>query len=321
MQNVTRLTKSERNQIEVELALIAPPEPTLEAVSREVNESKWLSSAIDAISGMGRVLTLMVAEAIQSLAALIIAVLFAILEYQRVQHGSIALGQSDSSAALIAIAIVAANVIHPIYALRALRGQDQLLITQMTGRGYLEAFWNRLTAKPITQPVDLYHNPTLHLAASLITWTTVVLAVYDILGPLLNELFGAGLTRPLPIAIMELLMGLGLSIAGVFFLQSASHEIGVRTLTDQPRRVVDVLAERRTAHQAEIAALRDELTQRMMAAKIADKARAAQGAAPAVEIKAVEVKPERPLAVADHRTMQPVVTTNGNGKHSAGETL
>jgi hypothetical protein len=274
MKKITKLTKSELKQIEDEIAMVVGDEPTIDdVISDGFKQSDWLINTLDTISGVGRVLTLMVAEAIQSLAALIIAILFAILEYQRVQHGSIALGQSTSSASLIAVAIVAANVIHPIYALRALRGQSELEIKRMTGRGYWDAFWARLLGQPSSSKVDLYHNPTLHLAASMITWTTVVLAVYDILSPLLSELFGTGLTRPLPIAIMELAMGLGLSIAGVFFLQSASHEIGVRTLTDQPQRISEELSRRRHEHAIKVEQIREQITERVMSAKVADQER------------------------------------------------
>jgi hypothetical protein len=276
MEQLTRLTKTDLQAIDYELAQVAPEAPTLDSLRAEGHhENTALVHALDWIADAGRVVTLLVAEMIQSAAALIIAVLFALLEYYRVKHGAEALGQADAQAALIAVAVVAANVVHPIYALRHLRGQSELHIQRATLRGYLESFVRRLFGKPQATAVDLYHNPALHLAASMITWTTVFLAVYDILGPLLNEIFTGSLTRPAPIAAVELTMGLGLSIAGVFFLQSAAHELGVRTLTDQPRRLSDVLHERQADHDRQLAVLRERVTSEYMARKRADQERKA----------------------------------------------
>lgn len=274
MEPKTRLTKSDLNAIEHEVELLAGQPPTLESVAAEgYSESTWLLAWLNGIAGAGRVVTLLVAELIQAGAALVICVVFALLEYWRVVHGAGALGQSPDQAGLIAFAVVTANVVHPIYALRQLRGQQSLTIVKMTGRGFVAAFWRRLTGQPVTESVDLYHNPTLHVAAAVITWSTVILAVYDILGPLLTELALGSFSRPLPIMLMELLMGLGLSIAGVFFLQSAAHEIGVRTLTDQPQRLADVLQQRRLEHEQHVEQLRAEVRARYIAGKLADQER------------------------------------------------
>lgn len=275
MTELIRLTKADLQAIEHEARLLAGEEPTLAQLRAEgLSEARALNGALDWIGSAGRVITLLVAELIQAAAALVIAGVFGVLEYYRVTHGALALGQNAEQAALIAFAVVTANVVHPIYSLRALRGQERLEIVEMTGRGLVATFWRRLTGRPQTRQVDLYHNPTLHAAAAVITWSTVVLAVYDILGPLLTELFTGQLSRPLPIAGMELLMGLGLSIAGVFFLQSASHEIGVRILTDQPVRLADVLARRRAEHQAHLETVRETVRERYMAAKLAERQRA-----------------------------------------------
>lgn len=227
-----KLTKADLKDIQAEVdARIGAP-PSAELLK---SEADGLQSALEFINGAGRVLTLLTAEIVQALAALIIAVVFAVLEFQRVHHGAVALGQPDSQAALIAFAVVVANVVHPIYALREMRGKTEITVTVGTVRGSLASFWRRITGQPVIKRIDAFHNPTLHVAASVITWSTVLLAVYDILGPLLAELFSeAGLQRPVMIAMVELVAGLGLSIAGVFFLQSAAHEIGVRTLTDAP---------------------------------------------------------------------------------------
>lgn len=274
MNNQTRLTKTDLAAIEHEVSILAGPQPTLETISSEGHsESRWLLGALEMIAGIGRVVTLLVAELIQAGAALVICAVFALLEYWRVVHGAEALGQKPEQAGLIAFAVVTANVVHPIYALRQLRGQDHLTITKMTGRGFVAAFWRRLTGKPVTESADLYHNPTLHVAAAVITWSTVVLAVYDILGPLLTQIATGNWQRPALIMGMELLMGLGLSIAGVFFLQSAAHEIGVRTLTDQPQRLADVLAQRRADHDRHVEQLRADVRERYIAAKIADQER------------------------------------------------
>lgn len=274
MNEVTKLNKGQLDAIAYEVEQLLGPEPTLDSIAAEgYRENETLNRTLESIAGVGRVVTLVVAEMIQAGAALIIAVVFALLEYWRVFHGAAALGQAEEQAALIAFAVVVANVVHPIYALRQLRGQQQLHILKQTGRGYVATFWRRLTGKPTIEAVDLYHNPTLHIAAAVITWSTVILAVYDILSPMLNQLFAGTYTKPFPIMGMELLMGLGLSIAGVFFLQSAAHEIGVRTLTDQPQRLTDVLEARRAERSQRQQQLRAEVMQRVMAAQVADAQR------------------------------------------------
>lgn len=274
MDKQTRLTKTDLAAIEHEVSMLAGPSPTLESVTSEGHtETRWLLKTLDVIAGAGRVVTLVAAELIQAGAALAICAVFALLEYWRVVHGAVALGQSSEQAGLIAFAVVVANVVHPIYALRQLRGQQQLTVIKMTARGFGEAFIRRLAGRPVVESVDLYHNPTLHVAAAVITWSTVVLAVYDILGPLLTQIATGEFTRPPLIMGMELLMGLGLSIAGVFFLQSAAHEIGVRTLTDQPQRLADVLAQRRSEHEQRIEQIRAEVRERYISGKLADQER------------------------------------------------
>lgn len=274
MEKQTRLTKTDLTAIEHEVHLLAGPPPTLESMKAEGHtEIGWLLWVLAFIAGIGRVMTLLIAELIQAGAALAICAVFAVLEYWRVVHGAQALGQSSDQAALIAFAVVTANIVHPIYALRQLRGQTHLTIVKPTARGFLAAFWRRLVGKPAVESADLYHNPTLHVAAAVITWSTVVLAVYDILGPLLTDLATGSFSRPLLIMSMELLMGLGLSIAGVFFLQSAAHEIGVRTLTDQPERLADVLAQRRAEHELHVEQLREQVRARYIAGKLADQER------------------------------------------------
>jgi len=273
----TRLNQTDLNAIESRIArevaaLVQPP--TLESLQIEgYSDHRHLNNALDWIAGTGRVVTLLVAEIIQSAAALIIAVVFGLLEYHRVLHGAEALGQNAEQAGLIAFAVVCANIVHPIYALRDLRGQQHYTIHRPTLRGYLEAFSGKLWGKPTQEQVDWSYNPVLHVAAMVITWTTIVLAVYDLLAPLVTSILTGTTTKPWLILLIELLMGFGLSLAGVFFLQSAAHEIGVRTLTDQPKRLTDVLAERRREYDAQIAAIRERVTAEHMAGKVADETR------------------------------------------------
>lgn len=314
MADVTRLTKTDLAAIEArvraEVAALGAA-PTIESLEAEgYRENKTLNAILDAISGSGRVITLLIAEAIQSGAALIIAVVFAILEYWRVWSGAGALGQSIEQANLIAFAVVTANIVHPIYSLRHMRGVQHRTIVRQTGRGYFMAFIRRLTGRPTTDTIDWTYNPTLDLAAMLITWTTVILAVYDLVVPILSSIITGTATKPTLILVIELIMGLGLSLAGVFFLQSAAHEIGVRTLTDQPQRLGDVLSERRAVHDAQVATVRERITAEYHTAKIQDAER--------------KVKSNGKVATEDFlatQTAPRVAAVNGsNGNHSGRET-
>jgi hypothetical protein len=162
MSNLTRLNKTDLAAAEAETRQIAGEPPTLESLAAEgYRENRALNGLLEFIAGIGRVLTLLIAEGIQSFAALTIGVVFALLEFQRVLHGARALGQADDAAQLIAFAVVVANVVHPIYALRQLRGKPTHEITHMTGRGYLGLVWRKLTGNPRVESVDWSHNPTL----------------------------------------------------------------------------------------------------------------------------------------------------------------
>lgn len=229
------------SELRREMARIGP-RPSLDSLRQAgQRENQWLTSTLDLLSGIGRIFTLMVAEFIRSAAALVIAIVFALLEYWRVYHGASALGQMPEQAGLIAVAAVTANIIHPIYAVYARRDQGDLIVRRPTLRGWLAGLWRWITSKPEERTENTYHNPVLGLAARVITWSTVLLAIYDVLGPLLTQIFTGNITRPTPIMALELLMGLGLSLAGVFFLQAAAHEIGVRAILDQPARLAEQL--------------------------------------------------------------------------------
>lgn len=265
-----RLTKSDLNAIEYETAQLAGPAPSIESLRAAHGENLGLIRALELIRGGGRVVTLLTAELIQSGAALTICVVFAILEYWRVHNGALALGQDDAQAALIAFAVVVANVVHPIYSLRNADGQEQTIIRQSL-RGRVSNLWQRIAGEPDEQRVSWSHNPTLHIAAMVITWSTVALAVYDLVAPLLESILLGTATRPAPILLIELLMGLGLSIAGVFFLQAAAHEIGVRILTDQPPRLSDLLEQQQMEYARRRDAIREQVRERYMQAKAAEK--------------------------------------------------
>lgn len=284
--NVTRLNKMDIAAIEArvnaELAALGEA-PTIEELRAEGHhENETLNNALDFISGAGRVITLLIAELIQSGAVLVIGAFFAVLEYNRLYNGALALGQANDQAALIAIAFVVANVVHPIYSLRQLRGYQHLPVKKGTLRGYLTAFWRRLVGLPVIEQRDAYHNPTLHIAAAVITWATVFLAVYDILQPIIAYYAQGGvpwytslwmvLSADLA-TFIQLVAGLMLSIGGVFFLQSAAHEIGVRTLTDQPTRLSDLLDRRRADYMMQVAEIRERVTHDHMVGKIADQGR------------------------------------------------
>lgn len=267
-----RLTKSDLNAIEYEVTQIAGPAPSIETLKADGHvESLWLNRALELIRGGGRVVTLLTAELIQSGAALTICVVFAILEYWRVWHGALALGQSQEQSSLIAFAVVTANVVHPVYALRDARSHTEKTITRQSLRGYLASVYRRLWGLPQTEQVSWSHNPTLHIAARVITWSTVALAVYDLIAPLLTSIIDGTATKPGLILLIELLMGLGLSIAGVFFLQAAAHEIGVRILTDQPARLSDLLEQQQAEYFARRDAIREQVRERYMQAKAAEK--------------------------------------------------
>jgi hypothetical protein len=273
---ITRLNKTDLRAIEFEVQQQLGPEPTVDQLLTEgYRESAWLHSALETIRAGGRIITLLLAELIQAGAALIIGVVFALLEYWRVKNGALALGEVSDQAGLIAFAVVTANAIVPIYSLRELRGQASHTVTRATARGYWESFTRRLFGQPQTEQVAWSHNPALTIAAAVITWSTIALAVYDLVAPLLTSILEGTATRPALILVIELLMGLGLSLAGVFFLQAASHEIGVRILTDQPQRLVDLVEQRRAERVQRETRIRQDVRARYMAAKLAEQERKA----------------------------------------------
>lgn len=263
-----RLTKTDLTAIETELAQIVGDAPTIETLASEgLHENTSLIRTLDFIGDVGRVVTLTIAQTVQSVGAVLIAIVAGILEFERVRHGAKALGQSDEGAVLIGIFVVSANFVLPIYALRAMAGHGDVIANRNTLRGTFEAGWLWIWGKPSTQSVDAYHNPRLHWAGMVITWSTILLALYDVLTPLITQLATGTATRPTVLLITEFIAGVGLSVGGVFFLQSASHEIGVSTITNQPKRLSDELTIRRQEWEAKRDAMRDVVRERYMVAK------------------------------------------------------
>lgn len=219
------------------------------------------TKALNTIANMGTVITLLVAETAQSIGAVMLAVVFAILEYQRVFAGATALGQAEDKAIMIAVAVVTANVIVPIYVLRALRRDgDKHTHTRHTVKSLLVMAWGRVFGDEETRARQWTHNGTLHASKVLITAVTIVLAVYDLIEPVLT---GNGNSNGFLYGL-ELFASVGLSVAGVFFLQSASHEIGVRMLTDAPLSAEDRLAKAQADFDNEAERIRTEHVNRAM---------------------------------------------------------
>jgi hypothetical protein len=297
----TRLTKSDLSAIETRVqadmaALGIEHEPTLADLQAQgYTENRAMNAALDWISSAGRVMTLFIAEFIQAFAAIALAVVFIALEAERITSGVIALGQHQEQAILIAIAFTVANTVTPIYRLRNLRGQSKITRYRWTARGHLAAFWRRLTAQPQAYEVDVYDNPTLAFAEAAITWATLFLAFYAVLGVQLEQYqgeawytaIGAVFTQSSLNEMMGLAAGALLAFGGVFGVQSIAHEIGVRTLTDQPDRLSDLLEQRKVERQAQITAIRERAIADHMAAKVAD----------------------------DQRKRGVMVASNGNGHH------
>jgi len=301
---LTRLTASDLKaleaQIEAEISALPPIEANFSV--------SWRAKALGAIASFGAVITLTIVEFIRSFGAIIIAVLFAMLEYERVRHGALALGQVESSAVLIAFAIVCANIIHPIYALRAHARQSDLLVTRQTARGILGNIGNRLFAPSSTRKVDNTHNATLSASAFIITITTIILAVYDVLSPLITQLATGQATRPTIILISEFIMGLGLSIGGVLMLQAIAHEIALRAFDFDTRSPQELLAEAHAQRNAQIADIRERVKLAYMTAKIQDEQRKKQAGTGQAITPVISAIPE-----GDEQAHH---ATNGKGNHA-----
>jgi len=263
-----RLTKADLTAIEHETMLLVGDAPTIATLEDEgLRENTSLIKALDIIADGGRIITLTIAQAVQSVGAVLIAIVAGILEFERVKHGAVALGQSAEGAVLIGVFVVSANFILPIYALRAMAGKSQMVSYRQTLRGVAESLWSWIWGKPSSNVNESYHNARLHMAGMVLTWTTILLALYDVLSPLITQLATGIATRPTVLLISEFVAGVGLSVGGVYFLQSASHEIGVSTITNQPHRLSDEIVTRRVAWEQHRDEIRNEVRERYTTAK------------------------------------------------------
>lgn len=285
----TRLNQSDlkaiESRVELEVAAFGDP-PTLDSLREEgYTENQRLNAVLDWISGAGRAITLFIAEFIKAFAAIGLAIVLIALEAERIQSGVIALGQHADQAMLIAIAFTVANSVLPIYRLRNVQGHGTLTREGWTMRGKLVAFWRRLTAQPQPYEVDVFDNPTLALTEAAITWATLFLACYAVLSPMLRAYehevwytaIGAVITQSSLNQMIGLVAGLFLAFGGVFGVQSISHEIGVRTLTDKTVRLTDMLVERQRQYDERVATIRKRITDEHKAGKLADERRKAEG--------------------------------------------
>lgn len=313
-EQLTRLTKSDLQAIEQEVSMLAGPSPTAESVLAEMDDSRWVRGLLDFIAGIGRVVTLAIVEFVQAVGALVLAVLFVLLEADRVYHGTMALGQHTDAALLVAVVLTAMNFVLPIYHLRNVTNQDELTRVRWTVRGHLEAFGRRLFGNPQTYQVDVYSNPALSVAESAVTWATLSLAFFAVLGPMLEQytetvwysavwliVSGSSITQ-----ILSLVAGLLLSVGGVFAVQSISHELATRLILERPERMTAILERRRLEHDQRVEQLRAEVQERFMAAKLADKERAKAEKEAAT---ANPTLPEPPAAEDDTEPAAPVTVS------------
>ena len=102
-----RLTKADLTAIEHETMLLVGDAPTIATLEDEgLRENTSLIKALDIIADGGRIITLTIAQAVQSVGAVLIAIVAGILEFERVKHGAVALGQSADGAVLIGVFVV-----------------------------------------------------------------------------------------------------------------------------------------------------------------------------------------------------------------------
>ena len=282
----TRLTRADYRQIEfianAEVEARLGPPPTRETLDQAgYLGQRMLGQALDFIAGAGTVLTMLAAEVITAVAALALMVVFAALEAERIYSGALALGQTPDQARLIAVALVTGNAITPIYAQRNLRGQQSITRTRSTVRGWLEAFWRRVTAQPEVYQADVHDNPTLRVAKAALLWATIGFALLAVLGPMVARraamVWYAALVDLVAASdlaeFVQLVAGLLLAFGGVFFLQSAAHEVGVRVVTDRPASIRAVLEAKQREYAEAATAIRRQVAEEYAAAKLADEAR------------------------------------------------
>jgi hypothetical protein len=197
-----------------------------------------LSRLLDAITGFGTLIVLVVAEAAQALAAPILMIVFILLEADRITLGVKALGQHTDQANLIALAFCSANALLPLYRLRAATKAGKVVRHRVGLRGYLGGVWGWMARGSQAYEVDSSDNPTLHLVERAVTGATIFLAFFAVLEPMLAVYKGVpsivALGRILAesdlIQMIELAAGFLLAVGGVFGVQALSWEFGVRSL-------------------------------------------------------------------------------------------
>lgn len=284
----TNLTQAELTQrealIQAEIEARIGTEPTIERLQAQgyTGANGWTTVTLERIGGAGRVLTLLVAEFAQAFAAPALAIVFILLEAERIASGAQALGQAPTQAGLIAAAFTVANAVLPLYRLRNVKDKAALTRKRGTLRGWIGAFMRRIFFKPQTYQVDVYDNPTLGLMEKAITGATLFMAFYAVLGPMLGRYSGETWFSALVSLIresnlnqmIELIGGALLSIGGVFGVQSISWEFGVRVIVDRPQQLTGILEAKQAEHQAAALAIREQLTAQFDANIEAERRRA-----------------------------------------------
>lgn len=238
----------ERREIEqlvqLELDQIYGPEPVLADYQKRVSQ----------LERAGLFVTRLAAELIQAFGAVALVVVFALLEQSRIFNSTLAMGQAPAAARLIAVALVAGNVIHPVYSLRQHRGAGYLERQRRTLADVVRWLRWKISGEGTTEQLSADYNPTLDLAAFALTAATLLLSFYDILLPFVSGSWGDMLAQVArPGSAFQLIGGALVSVGAVFFLQSAAHEIGVRLVhgSEAERQYQHALAERQRA-RAEI---------------------------------------------------------------------
>lgn len=283
-QELTVLSPSDRKKLEQEIMQEVKARlgdrPTLATVKKEMNDDRFLRGAINAVHGLGRFTGVLMREGISAVGALALLVGFAVLEAERIYTGMMQLDQAQSAAIILAGGLVLANITLPIYRLRRQRTGDHFVVQRWTVRSQIEALGQRIFGKATQAELDINHNSTLRIAEIVVLLATLFLAFYAVMGGTMQQYADL----PWYMAIVQsvggtfdefvpVVIGLAVSIGGVFMLQSVSHEVAVRAIEERPEQEQEVLKDRQLTYADEVAAIRGELTDRYMAAKVADKRR------------------------------------------------
>jgi len=281
---LTRITEAERikleKEIEAEIVAVYGKRPTLASVNAEMSEDKWLRMGINAIHGLGRITGVFIREGVSAIGALLLLVGFAVLEAERIYTGMIQLDQGQAAAVILALGLVLANITLPIYRLRRQRTGEYLTVKRWTVRSQLGALAQLVFGQAQDKEIDVNHNPTLRVAEVVVLLATLFLAFYAVMGATMQQYstltWYAALARSVGGTFEEfvpVVIGLAVSVGGVFMLQSVSHEVAVRAIEERPEQVREVLEQKEADYNVKVAGMREELTERFMAAKVADKAR------------------------------------------------